>query len=193
MKTPEIMTDRLILGALRKADAPQLFEYRSEPEVLRYQSWAPGSLEEAMDFVTGFLRIPFDQAETWYQLAIRHRQSGSLIGDFGLHFLEAESRQVEIGFTIAPTHQRNGYGTEAVTAILGYLFDHLDKHRVIASVDPRNEPSVGLLKRLGMRQEAHFRQSIWFQGEWADDMVFALLKSEWSAAREREGQAPERR
>jgi RimJ/RimL family protein N-acetyltransferase len=30
-----------------------------------------------------------------------------------------------------------------------------------------------------MRQEAHFRESLWFKGEWADDVVFAILESEW--------------
>jgi RimJ/RimL family protein N-acetyltransferase len=48
-------------------------------------------------------------------------------------------------------------------------------------VDPRNEPSVALLKRVGMRQEAHFRESLWFKGEWVDDMVFGILGSEWKS------------
>ena len=43
----------------------------------------------------------------------------------------------------------------------------------------RYQPSVALLERVGMRKEAHFRKSIWFKGEWADDMVFAILASEW--------------
>ncbi len=184
MKAPDIVTDRLTIGALREDDAAPLLQYRSEPEVFRFQSWAPGSLEEAVSFVTGFSTVGFDVAETWFQLAIRLRQSGVLVGDLGVHFLEAESRQVELGFTIAPTHQRLGYGTEAVTAVLGHLFGHLTKHRVVASVDPRNEPSMALLRRVGMRQEAHFRKSLWFKGDWADDIVFAMLKSEWLAANE---------
>jgi RimJ/RimL family protein N-acetyltransferase len=31
----------------------------------------------------------------------------------------------------------------------------------------------------GMRQEVHFRESLWFKGEWADDVVFGILASEW--------------
>jgi RimJ/RimL family protein N-acetyltransferase len=34
-----------------------------------------------------------------------------------------------------------------------------------------------------MRQEALFRESFWFKGEWTDDLVFAILRSEWEAAR----------
>lgn len=32
-----------------------------------------------------------------------------------------------------------------------------------------------------MRQEAHHRESLWFRGEWVDDVIFALLDHEWQA------------
>jgi RimJ/RimL family protein N-acetyltransferase len=38
---------------------------------------------------------------------------------------------------------------------------------------------MALLQAVGMRQEAHFRESLWFHGEWADDVVFAMLAGEW--------------
>jgi RimJ/RimL family protein N-acetyltransferase len=46
-------------------------------------------------------------------------------------------------------------------------------------VDPRNRASVALLARVGTRQEAHFRRSRWLRGERVDDLVFAILESEW--------------
>jgi RimJ/RimL family protein N-acetyltransferase len=66
-----------------------------------------------------------------------------------------------------------------VVALLDYLFTVLNKHRVFASVDPRNEASMALLRSVGMRQEAHFRQSLFWKGEWVDDVVLGLLRSEW--------------
>jgi RimJ/RimL family protein N-acetyltransferase len=102
-----------------------------------------------------------------------------LVGDVGVHFPSAPPDQVEVGFTVAPRHQVKGYGTEAVTGLLGFLFGSLRKHRVYASVDPQNRRSIALLERVGMRQEAHFRKSLWFKGEWVDDVVFAVLGSEW--------------
>lgn len=67
--------------------------------------------------------------------------------------------------------------------MLDLVFGPLGKHRVTASVDLRNEPSLRLLRRVGMRQEAHFRENLLFKGEWADDVVFAVLRSEWLARR----------
>ena len=59
------------------------------------------------------------------------------------------------------------------------LFHRLGLHRICASLDARNEASAALLRRLGMRQEAHFRQNEMFKGEWGDVLVFAILRNEW--------------
>ena len=178
MEGPEILTQRLRMCPLIASDAPAMYEYRSDPEVCRYQSFEPGSLGDVEEFIGGLQSNAFDTAGTWFQFAIRLQDSGQLIGDFGTHFSADDPRQVEIGFTVSPANQGQGYGAEAVTGVLAHLLGPLQKHRVFASVDPRNEPSVALLKRVGMRQEAHFRKSLWFKGEWADDMVFGILESE---------------
>lgn len=176
---PRIVTERLILAPLGSADALRLFEYRSNPEVARYQSWEPGSVDEAADFIAGLEPVGFDTPGTWFQLGIRLTGSDLLIGDLGVHFSSEEPREVEVGVTLASEYQGQGYATEAVRGLLGHLFGELGKHRVTASVDPRNDSSLALFDRVGMRREAHFRQSLWFKGEWADDIVFAVLGSEW--------------
>jgi RimJ/RimL family protein N-acetyltransferase len=169
----------LQLNPLAVHDAPAMLKYRSDPEVCRYQTFEPGSLGDVEDFIGSLQSNAFDTAGTWFQFAIRLSESGQLIGDLGTHFRADDPRQVEIGITVSPGHQGQGYGSEAVVGILDYLLGPLQKHRVYASVDPRNKPSVALLKRVGMRQEAHLRQSLWFKGEWVDDMVFGILETEW--------------
>lgn len=180
MEGPEIKTQRLCLKALNSDDASALFAYRSDPAVSRYQGWVPGSVDEVAQFISGQQSIAFDTPGTWYQFAIRLRDTDLLVGDLGVRFPEEDLHQVEIGFTIDAQHQRQGYGLEAVKGVLDHLFGVLGKHRVFASVDPRNEASIALLRRVGMKQEAHFRESLWFKGEWVDDIVFAMLESEWN-------------
>ena len=179
MAGPEILTQRLRLSQLVDSDAPSLFEYRCDPEVCRYQSFEPASIADAEAFIAGIQSNAFDTAGTWFQFAVRLRGSDLVIGDIGAHFMSDDPRQVEIGFTVAPRYQGRGFGTEAVSGLISFLLIDCRKHRVFASVDPRNEPSVKLLRRVGMRQEAHFRQSLWFKGTWVDDIVFGILKSEW--------------
>lgn len=87
--------------------------------------------------------------------------------------------QVEIGYTLSLEYQGNGYATESVINVINYLFNNLKKHRITASVDPENVRSAVLLERIGMRKEAHFKKSFWFNNEWVDDVVYAILKEEW--------------
>lgn len=178
---PDIFTDRLRINDLIAVDASALFDYRSAAEVAHFQSWLPDSVDDARAFIVRNASIPFNQNDSWYQLAVRSAVTNELLGDLGVHFLADDGHQVEIGFTIAPARQRQGFGTLAVLALLDYLFTVLNKHRVFASVDPRNEASMALLKSVGMRQEAHFRQSLFWKGEWVDDVVFGLLRSEWKS------------
>ena len=181
---PRIQTARTIMESMRRSDAGELFAYRADPGVARYQNWAPGTLADANDFIARGGEVPFATAGHWFQLAIRSRDSDRLLGDLGLHFLPRDSDpavpgQVEIGISIAPDAQRQGYAKEALAAVLATLFDEHAVHRVIASVDPRNAASMALFPRLGFDQEGHFRESLWFKGEWADDVVFALRRSVW--------------
>ena len=175
MRETSIVTSRLVLAPLAESDAARLFQYRSDPSVSRFQFFEPESVEDARRFIVAGL----SEAAGWQQLGIRLKDGDVLAGDLGFLFPAEQPHQAEIGVTVAPDHQRRGIGIEAVHGLLGHLFGVLGAHRVFASVDPRNAASMALLGRAGMRQEAHFRESLWFKGEWVDDVVFAILESEW--------------
>lgn len=186
----DIVTPRLRLRRLRPSDAPALRAYRSDPEVARYQVWSAATEDEVADFAAEQARIAPDIPGTWFQLAVSlseadgaGHEAGALAGDCGLRFPPGEPWQAEVGITLAGWAQGLGYAQEALQGAFGYLFDDLGKHRVFASVDPRNAASIALLERLGMRREAHFRESLRDKGEWCDDFVFALLEDEWRARR----------
>ncbi len=177
-----ITTPRLRLDALRPADAEALFGYRGDPDVSRFQGWHPASVTEAAHFIDRQADASLDTPDSWFQRAIRLREDGALIGDLGIHLPAEAEGSVEFGVSMAPAHQGRGYACEAVRAVFGRVFGQLGRHRIHASVDPRNLASMAMLRVLGMRQEAHHRESLWLRGEWVDDVVFALLASEWRAA-----------
>lgn len=182
---PAIETDRLKLSRLRPEEAAAVFGYRSDPAVSRYQLWHPRSVEEVRDFVEGLERLVPGQPGEWYQLGLHLREGGELVGDAGLRVPAGGAHEVEIGLSLAPAHQGRGLGSEALRGLISWAFEALGVHRVFGSVDPRNEPSLRLLRAVGLRQEAHHRESLLHQGEWLDDVVFALLRREWEAGRGR--------
>jgi RimJ/RimL family protein N-acetyltransferase len=178
----DVRTPRLLLDALQPADAEALFAYRANPEVAKFQGWCPADVDAARAFIATQSRLSLDHADGWIQRAIRLRENGELIGDIGMNLPAGREASVEFGISIAPAHQGRGYAREAVHACFEHVFGVMERHRMHASVDPRNVASIALLKSLGMRQEAHHRESLWLRGEWVDDMVYAMLKREWAAA-----------
>ncbi len=183
-----LTTDRLRIRPLEPEDAAEVQRIRSLPEVARFQFWQPGEAQEVERLAASQAgRVP-GESGTWFQWVITRREDTELIGDIGLHapgqpHAEAE---VELGISLDPAHQGAGYAAEAMRALLGYAFDELRAHRARCSTDPRNLACVRLLEGLGMRREAHFRESLWFKGAWADDLIYAMLEREWRA-----GQPPE--
>lgn len=174
-----VSTDRLILRCVRLSDAESILKYRSNPEIYEYQNWKPQMLQDVEDYINRKISKVSNIPNTWYQLGIILKETNKLVGDIGIHFMDTDNLQVEIGFTLSLEYQGKGYAKEAVVGVINYLFNNLYKHRIIASVDPRNVKSIALLERIGMKIEAHFKKSIWFNGEWADDVVYAVLEEEW--------------
>ncbi|MFC2139985.1 GNAT family N-acetyltransferase [Bacteroidota bacterium] len=176
MTFTKISSERLILEPLSKEDAQAMLNYRSLPEVYKYQGWQPENVDDAEKFI---LKHNTMESGGWMQLAIRLREDGKLIGDCGMHFIDDEFKQIEIGFSLSPVFQGKGYATEAVSCLLDYIFTTLRSHRVYGSCDPDNLSSIKLMTRIGMRKEAHLKESIWFKGRWADDVICAILDHEW--------------
>ncbi|MGN2244414.1 GNAT family N-acetyltransferase [Frateuria sp. GZRR33] len=174
----ELTTDHLLLDHLHPGDADALYACRADPAVARFQGWRPASVAEARAFIDA-------QAEPapglWFQRAIRLRDGHALIGDLGVCLPATPGDSVEFGISLSPAHQGQGYAREALHALFHQGFEVLGWRRIHASVDPRNTACMALLQALGMRQEAHFRESLWLHGEWVDDVVFAILAREWQA------------
>jgi hypothetical protein len=69
-------------------------------------------------------------------LAIVEKETKTIVGDCGLHCPLDDPRQMEVGITLAPSHQ--GRATEALGCLLDFVFGSLDKHRISAVTGVQN-------------------------------------------------------
>jgi RimJ/RimL family protein N-acetyltransferase len=179
----KIETDRLWLRVFAPDDLDELYDIRSRPAVNTYLYSEALSRDEVAaklaERIERFSRLlgPGDSL----LLAVVRKDTGAMIGDVCLNWLPGEHQQAEIGYVLHPDHYGHGFATEAARPLLRIAFDELKAHRVIGRLDARNTASARVLEKLGMRKEAHFRQNEFVKGEWADEIVYALLADEWSA------------
>ncbi len=174
---------RLVLRRLTEADVESLLAYRNDPEVARYQSWSSITRTQALALIQELQTVPPGTPGAGFQIAIALKETGQHIGDCYLHREAEETYQAEIGYTLAPAFQGQGYAREAVSRLLDFVFTDLNLHRVFARTLTYNRRSINLLARLGMRREAHFIRDYWFKEKWEDEYLYAILQDEWQRAR----------
>ena len=179
MNKLSLNTGRLLIRNLRLSDLSEFHLYRSNPEVTKYQGFDVFSIEQAEEFIKQQADKAFGGAGEWVQYGIENKTTGKLIGDCAVKLDGNDIRLGEIGITISPEEQKEGFAKETLLAILDFLFNLEDFHRVTETVDAENIASIQLLKSVGFRQEGHFIENIFFKGKWGSEYQYAMLKSEW--------------
>lgn len=188
-----LVTSRLRLRLMGPADVDAIYSYQSRDDVCRYLLFEPRTREQVVEKVARHARADTLAADGDYlQLALELRDggdrhptqasrdaAGQVIGDSYFTIASSEHARAEIGWTMHPDFTGRGYATEAARAVLELAFSTLGLHRVHAELDVRNDASIALCRRLGMREEAHFVRDMMFKGEWADTGVYAILVDEW--------------
>jgi RimJ/RimL family protein N-acetyltransferase len=175
-----IETSRLMLRPFEKSDLDAVMSYHALPEVQRYLDWKARDRVEvkaALDAMVNQHRLtrPGDTIH----FAVIRKSDQQLVGQVSLRWTDATAGQAEIRFVFSPAVRRQGYATEAVAAAMDYGFENFRFHRIFARCAGKNIASSRLLKSIGMRLEAHYREHAMFQGEWDEEMHFAILDREW--------------
>lgn len=188
-----LRTNRLLLRPYRVEDFEALYAIQSRSEVARYLYWPPRDRQGAWEALTArMVHSSWSDDGDGTVLAVIRRDTGALIGDVNLMLLSEEHRQGEIGFVFHPDHQGQGFATEAAREMLRAGFERLRMHRIIGRCDACNTASAAVLRRLGMRMEAHFRENEFIKGQWRDECVYALLADEWRYRQDRLEQRADR-
>ncbi len=175
-----LRTERLLLRDFVDEDAPHANAYESLPEVVRYLERDVFTIEQTLAHMHKVRAETAAQSpRQLFDLAIVPDAVGHVIGRAGLHIQRPSHREAAIWYLVHPAHQRQGYVTEAMRAVISYGFSTLGLHRMFADLDPRNANSVRMCERLGMKREAHLRENYWVKGEWCDAYIYGLLDRDW--------------
>jgi RimJ/RimL family protein N-acetyltransferase len=178
-----IETERLTIRALRAEDGADIHAIYADPEVSRYLYTEPMDAEAGRHYAAERTDPVIATDGDGINLAAELRESGRVVATFYLSLVSATHAQGEIGYVVSPSYAGRGLATEGSLAMLTIGFERWNLHRMIGRCDARNVASAAVLRRVGMRQEATFRENEWVKGEWTDELVFAILADEWRRQR----------
>lgn len=175
-----IETSHLRLRPFERGDCEAVARYHTLPTVQRYVE-RPTRYAEDVALAVEVMRkqVELHRPGDALTLAMTRKGDFVLVGQVSLKWSDATSGQGEVRFVIDPAHSGQGYLTEALMAMFDLAFTHFRVHRLMVRCDGRSHHSAKLMQKLGMRLEAHYREHALFQGEWDEELHFALLDREW--------------
>jgi [ribosomal protein S5]-alanine N-acetyltransferase len=175
----DLETTRLVLRALVPGDAADVFAFRGDHTVQRFNSEPLKNVDEAPAFLAELeRRYSTGEAIHW---GITIRPDQRVVGSVGLSSIDRYHRRAEVGYDLARLHWGRGIGREAVSAVLGFGFTDLNLHRVDARTIRDNYESVRMLEALGFQREAILREySLEDDGLFHDSTVYGLLDREFA-------------
>ena len=172
-----IQTKRLLLRPLTQSDAQDIFEIFSDKQVMKYYDLLPfKNIERASRQIDFFIK-GFEE-RSMIRWGIELKENSKLIGTCGFFALNEDVSKAEIGYELNRSYQGRGYMTEALDAILRFIFSETDINRVEAYIEPPNIASQKTAEKVGFTKEGTLRQYEMCRGERIDICVYGCLRSD---------------
>jgi len=173
--TQTIDTGRLLLRRFCLEDAQAMYRnWASDPEVTRYLTWPTHASPEVSAMVLEGWTAQYEDAAV-YQWAIELKELGEPIGSIAVVKHDDQVAMAHVGYALGRRWWNRGIMTEALTAVIAYLFDSVGFKRVEARYDPRNFRSGAVMKKCGMHYEGMLRQADWNNQGICDACYYAIL------------------
>lgn len=176
--TGQLETERLILRAFRKEDAPAMYRnWASDPEVTKFLTWPPHRSEE----ITAQLLACWEekyQEENYYSWAIVPKALGEPVGSISVVEIKKNTGTAVIGYCIGKRWWHQGITSEAFTRVIRYLFDEAGFRRIEAQHAAENPHSGMVMKKCGLRHEGTLRGAGCNNQGFYDLCVYGILKED---------------
>jgi RimJ/RimL family protein N-acetyltransferase len=177
MPRPTLTTERLVLRPFTPADAPAVQRLASDRAIAESTLLIPHPYPEgaAAEWIAGH-----DDQSNNHIFAITLRDVDEAMGAIGLH-VDRNHGRAEIGYWLGVPYWNRGYATEAARAVVNYVFNDLNLHRVFAFHFTRNPASGRVLQKIGMQHEGTMRQHVMKWGEPVDVDYYGAVRGEWGS------------
>jgi ribosomal-protein-alanine N-acetyltransferase len=169
-----LQTERLTLRPLEACDVAAMHGLMSDAEVMAF--WDVPEVDDiALTKVILEAQIRDMEIGRAYYWSMIARGTGTFVGCCDISDIDRWHHRAEVGFVIARPFWSEGYGFEAMQAVMTHAAQGLHLRRLSARTHLGNVRSVRLLEKLGFEEEGVLRGYIARAGERRDCVIFGLL------------------
>jgi ribosomal-protein-alanine N-acetyltransferase len=178
---PTLRGRQVVLRELRASDAASLFALLTTEEVSRFISPPPTTVEGFERFIAWSHRQR--EAGTFVCFAVTVAGFDTAVGIFQVRSSEPGFGIAEWGFAIGSDFWGTGVFQEGAAMVLDFAFNTIGVNRLEARAAVKNGRGNGALQKLGAVQECRLRKSFYKNGEYLDQVLYAMLDTDWRGSR----------
>lgn len=177
--TKTLETKRLFLRRFTLDDTQAMFDnWASDPDVTKFLSW-PAHKNITVTKAVLENWVENYSSNEFYQWAIVLKGNADRpIGSISVITHNDRVASAEIGYCLGRQWWHKGIMSEALKAVMDYLFDEVGMNRVSAKHDPNNPHSGGVMRKCGMQYEGTQRQAACNNQGICDVCCYAMLRSD---------------
>lgn len=180
--TRKLETERLTLRRFIVDDAKAMYDnWASDPEVTKYLTWpCHDSVQASEDIIKDWISR-YDAMNCYLWAIVMNDNGDAPIGSISVVQANEDVSIVQIGYCIGKNWWGQGLTSEALGAVIRFLFDEVGANRVEARHDPRNHNSGKVMLKCGMRYEGTMREADRNNQGICDESWYAILAKDYQA------------
>jgi RimJ/RimL family protein N-acetyltransferase len=181
VESADIHGQKTRLRPMRPDEAPLFYRWATDPEVQPF--WGGRDHYKSLDDFLGHGHWEphyFDGSQPHRGRSFTIEAGSRPVGMIAYNRVDSANRSTEIDIVIGDAAYRDrGYGTDAVRAFLGFLFDTVGLHRVYLTTYDYNLRAQRAYEKVGFLREGVMRQSDWVDGRWVDAVLYGILEHDF--------------
>jgi RimJ/RimL family protein N-acetyltransferase len=174
MLTGELVT----LRTVREDDLGVLYEFAAELATWEERNPEPPRPLPLPEFTERFkksLTEPSDDVRFAIEVG------GDVVGRCDLFHIDQFARTAEVGISLRASARGKGYGTDALRVLVRFAFERRNLRRVHLIALATNVGGLACYRKVGFIEEGRRREHAWVRGEYSDEVLMGLLRSEWES------------
>lgn len=177
--TVTLKTDRLVLRRFTPEDAPAMFaNWCNDEEVTRFMTWPPhGNISVTENVLKDWVES-YEKPDYYNWVITLNEVPAEPVGSISITKLDERVGTAETGYCLGRAYWHKGLMTEALGAVIDFMFDEVGVNKIVAYHDPRNPHSGGVMKKCGMKYEGTLRQADINNQGICDACYYGLLAEE---------------
>jgi diamine N-acetyltransferase len=174
-----LVGERVYLRALIRDDLPLIQKWSNDPEIRRLTGQVQPTHQ--VEIEKSFEKLGSDEDRVWFIVALK--DGDRAIGEAGLLRMFPAWRTTDLSLIIGEKDEwGKGYGTKAIDLLLDYAFGYRNFHRVAVGVVGFNERALQFYEKVGFRREGIQRDGYYYNYEYSDFVMMAVLEDEYGTA-----------